>query len=190
MLYRLGSLLTLPKGDISGLVKILIHIRFSIYLVPVPHSSQLHPISSQNHRQSTTLDPLPDPLQSCYAVRVKSDPGSAKYLLCITIPHKTEPIAIPQIRDVVILPPDIAHDLQEMQSTPGIDCRHRPMGLAVLKPTPACAGPHQPLHELVCVVVEILDCLGFRLDGLYPLGLDLFDDLEDVARVPFQDGQD
>ncbi len=100
------------------------------------------------------------------------------------IPHEPKPIPS-HIPNLVVLPSHILHNLKEMQPTPRINRRHRPMRLTILEPTPTRRTPHQPLHQLVRMVVQILNGLGLRLDGFNPLGLHLLDHLEDVARVPF-----
>jgi hypothetical protein len=107
----------------------------------------------------------------------------------ITIPHELKAIIGP-VRDIVIFPAHILHQLEEMQPTARIDRGHRTMGLAILEPASTCGGPYKPLHELMCMVVIVADRASFGFEGLDVLCLHLLDHLEGVAGVPFEDWQD
>ena len=105
------------------------------------------------------------------------------------VAHELEPIGR-LIRQLIVFPSDVLQQLEEMQSAARIDRRHRPVRLAVLEPGSAGRGPREPLHQLVRVVVQVLDGAGFDVEGFDVFGLEFGDHLEGVARVPFEDGED
>jgi len=57
------------------------------------------------------------------------------------------------ICDVVILPADVFHNLEEMQSAARIDCCDWAMCLPVLEPASASRRPNQSLHQFVSMSV-------------------------------------
>lgn len=97
--------------------------------------------------------------------------------LRIPITHELKAI-LRAILNFIVLIPYILKHLKVMQPASRIDGRHGPMDLALLEPRPACARPHQPLHELVRVRVQVVGRFLLWLKGLDVFGLQFVDHLE------------
>jgi hypothetical protein len=134
------------------------------------------------------------PIEHFYALdlgkRVIKIPDRVPFRIDLTlrvpIPHELKPVLRP-VRDLIVLIPDILQHLEKVQPAPRIDGRHWPMSLLVLEPRRTRRRPGEPLHQLVRMVLQLVDGFLLGLVRFDVLRLQLVDHLEHVPRVPFQD---